>query len=95
MVLQPLIENAVYHGVAQLPQGGTVAVAVHSDEGRIDAIVENPVPEKASGIEGNRIAQLNIRQLLRAHYGDQASFSTTLENGVYRAVLSYPVAEAR
>ena len=90
LVLQPLVENAVYHGIGQLPAGGTVVVKVRADRGRVLATVENPLPLKPRSSEGNRIAVANIEQRLHALYGTQAELRASNEGGRYRVELSYP-----
>ena len=47
LTLQPLIENAIYHGIQPLPQGGTVSIAVAYVSGRVEVQIRNPVPAAA------------------------------------------------
>lgn len=74
LLLQPLVENAVYHGIQPLPQGGTVSV-----HGRVEAAaavieVRNPCPPPpARRGGGNGIALANIRSRLALHYSGRAT----------------------
>ncbi len=71
LVLQPLVENAVYHGISRLPDGGTVALAVRLEGGTVRALVENPVPGRVEQASGHHMALENIQQRLQALYGPE------------------------
>ena len=80
LLVQPLVENAVVHGIARLPEGGHLEITAGSrGKGAWFVRVENPWPgpeEKSApsaGGRGNRMALDNIRQRLELAYGDQAS----------------------
>ncbi|MCB1855666.1 MAG: histidine kinase [Pseudomonadales bacterium] len=94
LLLQPLVENAVYHGVAQLPAGGTVAIRVAEDAGRVSIVVENPAPQQAARSAGHRIALENIGQRLHALYGSAGRLQIERPAGGYRVELSYPLQDA-
>ncbi len=94
LILQPLVENAVYHGIEPLPEGGTVTIVIRRDAGQLSLAVSNPLPHGGSERgEGNRIALENIRARLAAHYGERASL--TLEEGEseFRVQLCLPIEE--
>jgi len=93
LMLQPLLENAIYHGIEPLSTGGTIRVAGRLNEGRVEIEISNPVPPDGSYIahRGSQIAQENIRQRLLLAFGDTARLETTLRNGDYRVTLRYPV----
>jgi two-component system, LytTR family, sensor histidine kinase AlgZ len=89
--IQPLLENAVYHGVQPLPEGGCIVLGVRL-EGR-DLLVEivNPVaPGEHQPGQGAGMALANIRDRLAAIYGDAASLVTRAEAGRFRAELRIP-----
>lgn len=90
LVLQPLVENAVYHGVSRLADGGTISVAVHLRGDRIRATVENPLPSGGDQSPGHRLALATIRQRLDALYGNAGELETMREDGMFRVCLSYP-----
>lgn len=93
MLLQPLLENAVLHGIARLREGGEIAVEITARDGRLQLSITNPVPGgEIRG--GNGIAMDNIRQRLAAHYGDRFSFEAGPEEGGYRVSLRLPVEQA-
>jgi two-component system sensor histidine kinase AlgZ len=91
LLLQPLVENAVYHGVARLPAGGTISVQVSGDDDTVRIRVVNPVaaaPEFVGG--GHQMALDNIKQRLAALYGDAARFIVTPGASEHRVELSFP-----
>jgi two-component system sensor histidine kinase AlgZ len=92
LILQPLLENAIYHGIERLPEGGTIQVDGHSQDGCVAIAISNPVLSGAAGEQpaGHRIAQENIRQRLQIIFGDRASLVSTLTAGVYKVVMHFP-----
>jgi two-component system sensor histidine kinase AlgZ len=84
-----LVENAVYHGIARLPQGGTIRVAVGLEGSEVRVTVDNPVPPQGRQSEGNRMALSNIGQRLQAIYGTHARLEVTPGSGRYRVELGY------
>ncbi|HSB97855.1 MAG TPA: sensor histidine kinase [Spongiibacteraceae bacterium] len=70
--LQPLVENAIYHGIQELPEGGTVYIDAEYKEGWVRIAVSNPLPGGAGHHKGNRMALDNIAHRLQALYGDDA-----------------------
>lgn len=90
LVLQPLVENAVYHGVAQCPRGGTVTIRGRREGGNVVLEVENPCPPAAAHSGGNRMALDNIRGRLAALYGAAARLETVDEGERFLARLVFP-----
>lgn len=94
LLIQPLVENAVYHGIAQCPEGGTIAIRSWAEDGFLNVEVRNPVANTASipAGSGQQMAQDNIRERLEAQYGSAASFTTTVADSNYRAHVRMPLA---
>lgn len=94
LTLQPLLENAIYHGVQPLPEGGTISVRIWFERDRVNVQIENPLPPESarSHAEGNRMALNNIRSRLHVLYGGRAELSSGQIEGRYRTALSYPIA---
>jgi two-component system sensor histidine kinase AlgZ len=90
LLLQPLVENAVYHGIAQLPAGGKVVVEVAAVNGKIQARIENPIPARAGHTQGNQMALQNIEQRLQGLYGTEAGMTIQSESGFFQVQLYYP-----
>ncbi len=93
LTIQPLLENAIYHGIQPLPEGGTVYVRVQIEGNRVSVEVDNPLapPDAARRHgQGNRMALANIRSRLGVLYGTDASLEVHDSGERYRIRLSYP-----
>lgn len=91
LTLQPLIENAIYHGIQPNPQGGTVTVAIrHEDKSLIAEIINPLAPSHHSHERGNRMALDNIRRRLEAIYGHGASVTTEQDASTFCTRIAYP-----
>ena len=92
LILQPLLENAIYHGIEPLAEGGTIRISGEADNGWIAIRVGNPVPGHtvAGRQQGNRIAQENIRQRLQLAFGNRAGLETRQRDGHYQVTLRFP-----
>lgn len=92
LLLQPLLENAIYHGIQPLPEGGVVTIRVLSRDKRIEIDISNPVGDKAMvQHKGNRLALENIRYRLAAHYGGAAQIRVEQQSQLYTLSISYPL----
>lgn len=77
MLVQTLVENAIKHGVARLPEGGELALSARRREGLLEIDVQNPRPA-ALGPSGGRIGLGNARERLRLLFGPLASIELDL-----------------
>jgi two-component system, LytTR family, sensor histidine kinase AlgZ len=96
LTVQPLLENAIYHGIEPLEQGGTVTVAGRVLNGRIEIVVTNPVAQtRGDAVErtGNRLALENIRQRLELAYGAAGAIEVEQPAGEYRVTIRFPYEE--
>ena len=77
LTLQPLIENAIYHGIQALEAGGTISVVGEIEDDHIQIIITNPVPPSSLRriSTGNKIAVANITHRLHLLFGRQANLS--------------------
>jgi two-component system sensor histidine kinase AlgZ len=80
MLLQPLVENAVQHGVGQLPKGGAIAIESRRNRDRLEVVVRNsgPCPTSAGAADKdgrNGIGLANTVERLRTLYGDDHRFT--------------------
>lgn len=78
--LQPLVENAIGHGVARLPAGGTVTLQGWLEAGALQLRVSNPLAGDSPPVPGNRQALDNIRRRLALRYGDSAYLKVRPDN---------------
>ena len=94
LLIQPLVENAVVHGISRLPAGGTLRITGEGyRRSRIRFLIENPTPDDATGETrpGNRMALDNVRQRLALAWDEGARLKTQQEKGRFRAELILPV----
>jgi len=90
MVLQPLLENAVYHGVEPGTGAGDVLVRIERHGDRVYAAIENPYLEAGGQRAGNRMALENIRERLALFFDAEARLETRIGNGRYRVDIEIP-----
>ena len=92
LVLQPLVENAVLHGIALLADGGDIDIGIAAQGKRLRLSISNPAPSPRPGIEpGNRHAQDSIAQRLAYHFGAGAKLHRSSRDGIYVCELELPL----
>jgi two-component system sensor histidine kinase AlgZ len=96
LLVQPLLENAIFHGIETLPQGGTVTVTSRFDGAEIELEVRNPLSDGLAPKQrrGHRLALDNIRQRLELAWPGRARVEVSQEGGEYRVLLAFPYQEA-
>lgn len=97
LILQPVIENAIYHGIQRLPEGGEVTIKIKMLDDQLLIHVINPLPvlsdtgtDKLPELKGNQMAIDNIRHRLQAHYEGNARLETRENSNFYEVILSLP-----
>ena len=90
MVLQPLLENAVHHGVEPATQTSDIMVRIGRRGDRVQARIENPFHQGAPAQKGNRMALENIRERLRLFFDAEATLASRIEDGRYRVEIEIP-----
>ena len=95
LTLQPLVENAIYHGVEPLANGGAIDIDISEREDNIVISITNPLsPKPASGRRsGNQMAIENIRERLALAFGGTASMQLLESETGYTVTLTIPVKE--
>ncbi|WP_243286168.1 sensor histidine kinase [Geothrix terrae] len=91
LLLQPLVENAIKHGIAALPEGGTLAVAAEVVEGHVLLKVDNPLDADAPVPQGLGLGLRQVRQRLLGRFGNRARFEATAQDGLHRVTLVFPL----
>ena len=94
LTLQPLLENAVYHGIEPSFAGGTVDIQLWSEGEDLKIMISNPVPEvtnPAQNRKGNKIAMDNVRERLSRHFGGRAILQNLEKQGSYHVKISMPI----
>jgi two-component system sensor histidine kinase AlgZ len=90
LLLQPLIENAVVHGIANLVEGGYIRLGIHSHNGTVSIDVENSFDPDAPAKRRSGVGLANVRQRLQTRYGNLASFAVKTEGDSFRVALTLP-----
>ena len=90
LLLQPLVENAVTHGIGQLIGGGVVRIEARRDEQHVRISVENPRDAEAVGTSGHGIGLENTRKRLLTYYGTSAKMEVVAEEDRFRVAIRLP-----
>jgi len=94
LTLQPLIENAIYHGVELMPDGGEVLVTGRQQDDRLNIEISNPVANGAKALrEGNQMALSNIRQRFELAYGTRGQVAVDSTDTRFTVRLEFPLEE--
>lgn len=91
LTLQPLVENAVYHGIEPRDGGGVIEIYVQAKQG-VEITIRNPLPNRDDITQqrGNQMALKNIRERLDIAYGKKADLMSSQDDSHYQVVLCLP-----
>jgi two-component system sensor histidine kinase AlgZ len=96
LTLQPLIENAIYHGIELLPEGGGVVVVGRREQDRLVIEISNPVVNGAKALrEGNQMALSNISQRFELAYGTRGQVVVKEGDESFTVRLEFPLEQER
>jgi len=90
LMLQPLLENAVYHGIEPLIEGGTIDIKLYRSGKEMHLEMYNPRQEKDSQHAGNRMALDNIRERLALQFDVEARYTVETGKNFYRVHIMLP-----
>jgi two-component system, LytTR family, sensor histidine kinase AlgZ len=90
LFLQPLVENAVKHGIAGLVDGGTIRLEAHCEKGWLQVTVQNEFDPDAPAVRRNGLGLQNVRNRLRAVYENQARLDTVVTGSVFVVAVDLP-----
>jgi len=91
LIVQPLLENAVYHGIEPRAEGGTLSVRGTCEGEDAVLVIDNPLPSHGRNREaGHHMALENIRARLKAFYGRDELLQTIVTDDRFRATLRLP-----
>lgn len=94
LILQPLLENAVYHGIEPALTPGSVQVNIFRSRDEVHINIRNPVPaEEGNRRSGNGMALENVRERLLLHFDAAAALTATVVNGLYQVHIVLPYQE--
>jgi len=95
LVIQPLVENAVYHGIEPLAGGGEISLNIYRSGDKVHIVVRNPIAADVSHHKGNRIALANIRERLLLHFDLDAQLKSEPLGAVYQVNIVIPYTRER
>lgn len=90
LVLQPLLENAVYHGIEPRTEPGVVSVNIYLSRDEVHAVLKNPYALTGSHHAGNKMATGNIRERLQLHFDAEASMTARVTGDAYQVHIVMP-----
>jgi two-component system sensor histidine kinase AlgZ len=90
LLLQPLLENAVYHGIERSSVPGVIAINIFLRRGEVHAILRNPYKVTHSDHDGNNMALANIRERLALHFDAEASLASKTKRDSYEVHIRMP-----
>ena len=90
LLLQPLVENAVYHGIEPLASGGKITIQIYTKRNEVHLIISNPYSITNTRHIGNQMALKNIKERLALHFDLEASLKSSQSNGEYQVHIILP-----
>jgi two-component system, LytTR family, sensor histidine kinase AlgZ len=91
LLLQPLIENAVYHGIEPLDGAGALNIRIVPSGKQLDIEITNPFQSGSTHVTGNRMAIANIRERLQLHFDAEAGLDARVDGAQYIVRIHMPI----
>lgn len=91
LTLQPLLENAIYHGIQPLTEGGEIYIHAYCKNKVAYILISNPLPSAPQKHDGNHIALDNIQRRLEAIFGSSAVLKTSHQDMQFTVTLRLPI----
>jgi two-component system, LytTR family, sensor histidine kinase AlgZ len=95
LVLQPLLENAVYHGIEPRVEAGVITIRIYGTRDEVHAVLRNPYRVGSERHAGNRMALANIRERLALHFDAEANLTTRAGADSYEVHIVMPYVKNR
>jgi two-component system sensor histidine kinase AlgZ len=90
LVLQPLVENAVYHGIEPSSEPGVININVYKVRDEVHLVLRNPYRKDGNHHAGNKMALGNIRERLALHFDAEASLKSSITDDAYQVHIVIP-----
>jgi two-component system sensor histidine kinase AlgZ len=95
LLLQPLVENAVAHGISNLTEGGWIRLTIGSaPRGDLAITLENNFDREMPSRRGTGMGLKNVRRRLDMRYGERANFDVSADGNRFRVTVQLPAEEA-
>jgi two-component system sensor histidine kinase AlgZ len=95
LVLQPLLENAVYHGIEPRVEAGVITIRIYGTREEVHAVLRNPYRAGSERHAGNKMALANIRERLALHFDAEANLTTRAGADAYEVHIVMPYVKNR
>ena len=95
LVLQPLLENAVYHGIEPRLEPGVITIRIYGTRDELHAVLRNPYRPGNDHHAGNKMALANIRERLALHFDAEANLTTRAGDDTYEVHIVMPYVKNR
>ncbi len=95
LLVQPLVENAIKHGIATLAEGGEIALTGERSKDQLRVTVENPFDPDAPPAQKTGFGLLGVKNRLHARYGNAGKLEIDVQPALYRVMLSLPWVTSR
>lgn len=90
LLLQPLIENAVYHGIEPSTTGGTITIQIYTKQSEVHLVLKNPYNSQGKHHSSNNMALKNIKERLTLHFDLEASLKSKQSGNIYEVHITLP-----
>jgi two-component system sensor histidine kinase AlgZ len=90
LVLQPLLENAVYHGIEPIADTGIININIYKSRNEVHIVLRNPYQTEGKHHSGNKMALNNIRERLALHFDAESRLESKVSDSVYQVHIIIP-----
>ena len=95
LVLQPLLENAVYHGIEPRVDPGEISIDIYTLRNQLHAVLRNPYAHEGTHHAGNKMALANIRERLQLHFDAEGTLETRVGEDTYQVHIKIPYVKSK
>ncbi|MBV9265760.1 MAG: histidine kinase [Acidobacteriaceae bacterium] len=95
LLLQPLVENSIKHGIATLVEGGEIGITGRKSKDAMRLTVENPFDPDAPATGKSGFGLINVRNRLEARWGKSAKLEIHVDRNRYRVTMAFPCERAK
>lgn len=94
LILQPILENAVYHGIEPASGAGEIGINIFQTRDQVQLVIKNPYLKEGSHHVGNKMAMQNIRERLSLHFDAEARLKCEVQGNFYLVHITMPYVKA-